>query len=140
MVGPDGDHVSDPTLYCSLVGALQYLTFTRLNFFYVVHHICLYMHDPRDPHFTALKRIVPYVRSTIDHSYQLYVSSTDQLTAYIDDNWAGCTVTRRSTSDYCVFLSDHLLSCYVKRQVNLSCSSAEAEYHGVPLLNLFYLL
>nr|GFB02792.1 hypothetical protein [Tanacetum cinerariifolium] len=33
----DGDHVSDPTLYRSLAGALQYLTFTRHDISYAVH-------------------------------------------------------------------------------------------------------
>ncbi|GJT65598.1 retrovirus-related pol polyprotein from transposon TNT 1-94 [Tanacetum coccineum] len=104
---------------------------TMLNISYAVQQICLYMHDPRDPHFTALKRILRYVRGTIDHGLQLYVSSTSQLTAYTDADWAGCPVTRRSTSGYCVFLGDNLLSWSAKRQVTLSRSSAEAEYRGV---------
>ncbi|GJX14727.1 ribonuclease H-like domain-containing protein [Tanacetum coccineum] len=41
--------------------ALQYLTFTRPDISYAVQQICLYMHDPRDPHFSALKRILRYV-------------------------------------------------------------------------------
>ncbi|GJR71363.1 ribonuclease H-like domain-containing protein [Tanacetum coccineum] len=130
-LGSDGDPVSDPTLYRSLAGALQYLTFTRPDISYAVQQICLYMHDPRDPHFTALKRILRYVRGTIDHGLQLYVLSTSQLTAYTDADWAGCPVTRRSTSGYCVFLGDNLLSWSAKRQVTLSRSSAEAEYRGV---------
>ncbi|GJW97226.1 ribonuclease H-like domain-containing protein [Tanacetum coccineum] len=93
--------------------------------------ICLYMHDPRDPHFTALKRILRYVRGTIDHGLQLHVSSTSQLAAYTYVDWAGCPVTRRSTSGYCVFLGDNFLSWSAKRHVTLSRSSAEAEYRGV---------
>nr|GFC05267.1 hypothetical protein [Tanacetum cinerariifolium] len=90
--------------------------------------VCLYMHDP---HFTALKRILCYVRGTVDYGLQLHVSSTTQLSAYTDADWANCPVTRRSTSEYCVFLGDNLLSWSAKRQVTLSCSSAEAEYRGV---------
>ncbi|GKB91615.1 putative mitochondrial protein [Tanacetum coccineum] len=89
------------------------------------------MHDPREPHFTALKRILRYVRGTVAFGLQLHASSTAQLTAYTDADWAGCPVTRRSTSGYCVFLGDNLLSWSAKRQVNFSRSSAEAEYLGV---------
>ncbi|GKA09019.1 ribonuclease H-like domain-containing protein [Tanacetum coccineum] len=74
------------------------------------------MHDPRDPHFTALKRILRYVRGTLDYGPQLHVSSTTQLSAYTDTDWAGWPVTRRSTSGYCVFLSDNLLSWSAKSQ------------------------
>ncbi|GKB97909.1 ribonuclease H-like domain-containing protein, partial [Tanacetum coccineum] len=93
--------------------------------------VCLYMHDPRDPHFTDSKRILRYVFGTLDYGLQLHVSSTTQLSAYTDADWAGCPVTRRSTSGYCVFLGDNLLSWSAKRQVTLSRSNAEAEYQGV---------
>ena len=53
--------VSDPTDFRSLAGALQYLTFTRPDITYVMQQICLHMHDPREPHLAALKRILHYV-------------------------------------------------------------------------------
>ena len=99
-----GPPVSNPTLYRSLAGALQYLTFTRPDITYVVQQVCLFMHDPREPHFTALKRILRYVRGTLDHGLQLYASPSRGLVAYSDVDWAGCPTTRRSTSGYYVFL------------------------------------
>ncbi|GJS16931.1 ribonuclease H-like domain-containing protein, partial [Tanacetum coccineum] len=127
----NGDPVSDPTLYRSLAGALQYLTFTRPDISYAVQQVCLYMHDPREPHFSALKRILLYIRGTMPYRLQLFSSTTSSLVAYSDADWAGCPTTRRSTSGYCVFLGNNLLSWSSKRQVTLSRSSAEAEYRGV---------
>ncbi|GJV15261.1 ribonuclease H-like domain-containing protein [Tanacetum coccineum] len=96
-----------------------------------VQQICLYMHDPREPHLAALKRILRYVQGTLDLGLHLYASSTTSLVGYTDADWAGCPSTRRSTSGYCVFLGDNLLSWSAKRQHTLSRSSAEAEYRGV---------
>ncbi|GJU23832.1 ribonuclease H-like domain-containing protein [Tanacetum coccineum] len=67
--------------------------------------VCLYMHDPRDPHFTALKLFLRYFVVLLIGS-QLHVSSTTQLSAYTDADWAGCPVS-------------------------LSRFSAKAEYQGV---------
>ncbi|GJS96375.1 ribonuclease H-like domain-containing protein [Tanacetum coccineum] len=130
-LGPEGAPVQDPTLYRSLAGGLQYLTFTRPDLSYAVQQICLYMHDPREPHLAALKRILRYVQGTLDLGLHLYASSTTSLVGYTDADWAGCPSTRRSTSGYCVFLGDNLLSWSAKRQHTLSRSSAEAEYRGV---------
>ncbi|GJR97764.1 ribonuclease H-like domain-containing protein [Tanacetum coccineum] len=135
-LGSDGDIVVDLTLYRSLVVSLQYLTFTRPDISYAVQQVCLYMHDPREPHFFALKRILCYVRGTLDYELQLFSSSTTYLVAYSDADWAGCPTTRRSTFGYCVFLGNNLLSWSSKRQQTLSRSSAEAEYHGLPTLLL----
>nr|GEZ72942.1 ribonuclease H-like domain-containing protein [Tanacetum cinerariifolium] len=93
--------------------------------------VCLYVHDPREPPFFALKRILRYVQGTLDYGLQLFSSTTDSLIAYSDDDWAGCPTMRRSTSGYCVFLGNNLLSWSSKRQPTLSRSSAEVEYRGV---------
>nr|GEY78224.1 ribonuclease H-like domain-containing protein [Tanacetum cinerariifolium] len=92
-LGIDGDPVSDPTLYRSLAGSLQNLTFTRSNISYAVQQVCLYMHDPREPHFMALNMILRYVRGTLDYGLQLFSSSTIDLVAYSNVDWAGCPTT-----------------------------------------------
>ncbi|GJZ82660.1 ribonuclease H-like domain-containing protein [Tanacetum coccineum] len=130
-LGPDGVLVQDPTLYRSLAGGLQYLTFTRPDLSYAVQQICLYMHDPREPHLAALKRILRYVQGTLDLGLHLYASSTTSLVGYTDADWAGCPSTRRSTLGSCIFLGDNLLSWSAKRQHTLLRSSAKDEYWGV---------
>ncbi|GJX46322.1 ribonuclease H-like domain-containing protein [Tanacetum coccineum] len=130
-LGPEGVLVKDPTLYRSLAGGLQYLTFTRPDLSYAVQQVCLHMHDPRKPHLAALKRILRHVCGTLDFDLHLSSSSTTSLVGYTDADWAGCPSTRRSTSGHYVFLGDNLLSWSSKRQHTLSRSSVEAEYRGV---------
>ncbi|GJS73320.1 ribonuclease H-like domain-containing protein [Tanacetum coccineum] len=72
-----------------------------------------------------------FTRPDISYAVQqLFSSSTTSLVAYSDADWAGCPITRRSTSDYCVFIGKNLLSWSATRQPTLSRSSAEAEYRG----------
>ncbi|GKD25271.1 ribonuclease H-like domain-containing protein [Tanacetum coccineum] len=47
-------NLSELTLYRSLAGSLQYHTFTRPDISYVVQQVCLHVHDPWEPHFSAL--------------------------------------------------------------------------------------
>ncbi|GKC76881.1 ribonuclease H-like domain-containing protein [Tanacetum coccineum] len=46
--------------------------------------VCLHMHDPREPHLSALKRILRYVCGTLDYGLQLFSSSNTDLVAYSD--------------------------------------------------------
>lgn len=105
---------------------LQYLTFTRLDIAYAVQQACLHMHDPREPHANMLKRILLYLKGTINHGLQLHRTPPTSLTAYTDTDWTGCPDTRRSTSGYSVFFGDNLVSWSSKHQTTVSCSSAEA--------------
>jgi len=58
-------------------------------------------------------------------------SSSTELVVYTDADWVGCPNTRRSTSDYAVFLGGNLVSWSSKRWPVVSRSSAEAEYRAV---------
>ncbi|KAJ0435796.1 putative RNA-directed DNA polymerase [Helianthus annuus] len=122
---------SDDSLYRSLAGALQYLTITRPDISYAVQQVCLFMHAPREPYFQLLKRILRYIKGTLTQGLLITPSSSTKLTAYSDADWGGCPDSRRSTSGYCVFMGDNLISWSSKRQPTISRSSAEAEYRGV---------
>ena len=107
-----GDPVADSTAYRSLAGALQYLTFTRPDLTYAVQQVCLHMYDLRESHLAALKRLLRYVRGTVDFGLVLHRPPSAELVVYTDADWASCPDTRRSTFGYVVFLGGNLVSWF----------------------------
>lgn len=51
-------------LYRSVVGLLQYLTFTRPYIAFSIHQVCQFMYCPMESHFLAMKRILRYLKGT----------------------------------------------------------------------------
>ena len=98
------------TEYRSLVGALQYLTITRPVISYAVNRACQYLHAPREPHLTAVKRILRYVRSTASYGLHLRPAPSGVLSAFSDADWAGNPDDRRSTGGYAVFFGPNLIA------------------------------
>ena len=81
-LSPDVPHVTNRTLSYSLVGVLQYLTFTRLDIAYIVMQICLFMDNLHEPQLLDLKLILRYIQGTLLHGLFLRPSSIDHLVYY----------------------------------------------------------
>jgi hypothetical protein len=86
----------------------------------MLFNVCLFMHDPRETQLTLIKRILHYVRGTLDAGLHFGTSGRPFITAYSDS----CLDSRRSTSGYCIFLGDNLASLSSKRQTSVFYSSA----------------
>jgi hypothetical protein len=86
------------------------------------------MHDPREPHLAALKRILRYLQGTPELGLRLRQSSTTELIVYTDTDWVGCPNYCRSTLGYMVFLGDSLVSWSSKHQNVVTYSTTEEEY------------
>nr|XP_017221797.1 PREDICTED: uncharacterized mitochondrial protein AtMg00810-like [Daucus carota subsp. sativus] len=127
----DGELLSNPTLYRQLVGSLIYLTVTRPDIAHAVHIVSQFMAAPRTPHFTAVLHILRYVKGTIFHGLHYSFDSPLELHAYSDADWGGDPTTRCSTTGFCFFLGDSLISWRSKKQSLASRSSAESEYRAL---------
>ncbi|XP_040942274.1 uncharacterized mitochondrial protein AtMg00810-like [Gossypium hirsutum] len=115
------------TLYRQVVGSLQYLCLTRLDLSFVINKVSQYMHQPHDVHWTTVKRILRYVRGTIDYGLLLQESSMS-LTRFCDADWASSLEDRKSTFGFCLYLGDNLVGWMSKKQSVVSQFNSEAGY------------
>ncbi|XP_042964638.1 uncharacterized mitochondrial protein AtMg00810-like [Carya illinoinensis] len=121
----------DPALYRSLVGGLQYLTFTRPDLSFSVNYVCQFLQAPTMAHFQLVKRILRYLQGTTALGLHITSNSSLDLYGFSDADWAGCPTTRRSTSGYFTFLGSNYISWSAKKQPTVARSSAEAEYRAM---------
>ncbi|KAL0339458.1 UNVERIFIED_CONTAM: Retrovirus-related Pol polyprotein from transposon RE1 [Sesamum angustifolium] len=140
-----GAVLSDPEPYRRLVGRLLYLGFTRPDISYGVQQLSQFLQHPCESHWHAALHVVRYLKGTSTTGLFLPCSSSFQLQAYCDADWASCVDSRKSISGFCVFFGTSLISWKSKKQATVSRSSAEAEYRSMgatvcELLWISYLL
>lgn len=127
----DGLPLSDPGLYRTVVGSLVYLTVTRPDIANAVHVVSQFVTAPTTVHWAAVLRILRYLRGTQFQSLLFSSTSSLELRAYSDADWAGDPTDRKSTTGFCIFLGDSLISWKSKKQDVISRSSTEAEYRAM---------
>ncbi|GJS95946.1 retrovirus-related pol polyprotein from transposon TNT 1-94 [Tanacetum coccineum] len=105
----------DPTHYHGMVGTLMYLTSNRPDLVYAVCMCARYQARPTEKHLHAVKRIFRYLRGTVNRGLWYSKDSAIALTAFADDDHAGCQDTIHSTSGSMQLLGNRLVSWSSKR-------------------------
>lgn len=90
-----------------------------------------FMEKPCKDHMNALLRVIKYVKSNIGLGIFISANGNHKIVSYCDSDYAACPITRKSTTGYCIFLGDSLISWRSKKQQTVSRSSAEAEYRAI---------
>ncbi|BBH02799.1 transposable element gene, partial [Prunus dulcis] len=83
------------------LSALQYVTLTCPKLAFSVNKVCQFMHNPTTEHWTAVKRILRYLKHALSH------------------DWAGFPYDRRSTGGYVIYLGCNLVSWFGQKQLTV---------------------
>ena len=118
----------DQTIYRGMIGSLLYLTASRPNIEFSVGLCASFQSNPKESHYTAVKRILRYLKRTDDLSLFYPKSDVYDLKGYNDANYAGDLVNRKGTSGMVQFLGSCLVSWCSKKQNTVALSTAEVEY------------
>ena len=74
------------TLYCQLVGILNYLTTTRPDLSYYVSILSQFLAKPCETHWKVAKQVLRYLKGTVNYGL-LYTDVSDvQLAGYSDSD------------------------------------------------------
>jgi len=114
-----------------MIGSLLHASIgTRPDITQAVGVISKYCEKPTEVHLTAVKRIMRYLKGTLDHKLTFNASDCP-LIGYADANWAADLDNRRSTSGNVLCLANGPISWTSKRQSVVATSTTEAEYIAI---------
>ena len=119
--------------YQKLIGCLEYAAMaTRPDIAFAVHKLAQFSSNPDEKHSNAAKRVLRYLKGSINFSLIFQGKSTDEfkLIGYTDADWGGDTMDRKSIGGYCFYLNKCLVSHMSKKQITVALSTAEAETHA----------
>ena len=118
----------DPIQYQSMVGSLLHAArATRPDIAQAVGMVSKFNAEPTEAHLTAVKRILRYLKGTVDLSLR-YQAGGGELIGYSDSDWANDLDNRHSTTGNVFLLSGGAISWISQKQATVALSTAEAEY------------
>ncbi|XP_070019982.1 secreted RxLR effector protein 161-like [Nicotiana sylvestris] len=115
-------------MYRGIIGSFLYLTASRPDIVFSVALCERFQSNPKESHLKAVKRILRYLKGTQD--LVLYYPSGDNfnLIRYVDADYAGYLVDRKSTSGMTHFLGSCLISWGTRKQNSVALSTTKVKY------------
>lgn len=123
-----GDECDPRSRYRSLIGCIMYIAVcTRPDIAYAASLLSQYNNCYSETHWKAAKRVLRYLKGTIDYTI-VYEKSTFCVDGYIDADWASNQLDRRSYTGYVFKIGESAVSWESRKQRTVALSSTEAEY------------
>ena len=111
----------DATMYRQMIGSLMYLMNTR-------PYICFVVNTLRHVQLMVAKNILRYLKGIVYYGIKYEVNQKINLDGYVDSDWVGSSIDRKSTSGCCFSMGSGVISWFSRKQSYVALSIAEVEY------------
>ncbi len=122
---------AEASLYRSCVARANCLAQYRADIAYAVKEACRGMANPKANSWENIKRVVRYLKGEPRVVYEYNWQNHEDISVYVDTDWAGCFKTRKSTSGGVIMRGGHVLKHWSSTQQTVALSSGEAEVKGI---------
>lgn len=119
--------------YAKIIGSVMYLmNCTRPNIAYAVSRLSRYTHNPNNDHWSALLRLLKYLKDTMDWSLN-FTNFPAVLEAFCDVNWVTYNDKVSSTSGYVFTIGGGAISWKSTKQTCIARSTMESDFIALEL-------
>jgi hypothetical protein len=102
-----------------------------LDFAFAINKVCQFLQSPTTIHWTAVKLILRYIKSTLSFGLHIRKSASTILSAFYDADWTGCSDDHKSVGGFAIFFCANLISWCAKKDPTVSRSSTKVEYKAM---------
>lgn len=124
----DGDLFDNPEGYKRLVRKLNYLTVNHPDISFAVIVVSQFMSTPMVKHWEALQQILCHLKRAPRLGILYSNNGHSRIEYFVDVDWVGSKIDRRSTTGYCVFFGGKLISWKSEKQTVVSRPTTESRY------------
>ena len=128
----------DHSMYRRIVGRLQWITPLRPDIAFSTKELARRLTAPTTADMQAARQVLRYLVGTTHYVFALRpdarydkLPKSLEIIAYSDSDWAGCRLTRRSTTGVCLKLLGAVILFCSRTQETTALSSGEAELYAI---------
>lgn len=111
-----------------IIGCIMYAMLgTRPDLCSSISLLSRYQNCATEKLLTSLKRVLRYIKGTLELKLVYNDKSKNIITGYADADWGGDTTDRKSTSGFCLYVFGNIVSWNLKKQSTVAISTIEAE-------------
>ena len=125
------ESVCDQHLYRQIVGALLYLCNSRPDLCFSVSTLCKYVSDPSKAHWSALQRVLQYLKKTVNFGILYRNTGSVKLECFADSSWKSDPDDGKSVSGFVLSINQSPVVFASRKQERVAKSTTEAEYYSL---------